>query len=58
MGLAPEQVDRLSLWQFQACHDGFRRAHMSEKERSQEMSEDEFDAIGAMLDRVSTVQSA
>ncbi len=50
MGLGPAEVDAMSLWQFQACHDGFRKAHMSEAERAKEMSEDEFDAIGAMLD--------
>lgn len=50
MGATPDDVDRMSLWQFQVVSDYYRRAHMSEAERTKEMSVDEFDAIGAMLD--------
>lgn len=30
MGLSPEQVDRLSLWQFAAAVEGYARAHGGE----------------------------
>lgn len=27
MGFAPEQIDRMALWQFVACADGWAEAH-------------------------------
>ncbi|WAP67232.1 hypothetical protein [Jiella pelagia] len=41
----------MSLWQFQAYQQGYRRAHMSEDERAKDMSEDEFEALGGILDQ-------
>jgi hypothetical protein len=27
MGFTPAQVDRMTLWEFAACADGYRKAH-------------------------------
>ncbi len=41
MGFAPDQVDRMSLWQFMACLDGWKAAHGVE-EKPAPPSADEF----------------
>lgn len=42
MGLAPVDVDRMSLWEFTACVDGWNRAHGDGKPPPP--TEDEFEA--------------
>ena len=46
MGFAPEQVGRMSLWQFMACAEGNRRANTVEEA----MSPAERAEIAIMLD--------
>ncbi|UHD44910.1 hypothetical protein LUX29_18070 [Aureimonas altamirensis] len=41
MGIAPAEVDACSIWQFQAAADGYRRAHMSDEERANELTSEE-----------------
>jgi hypothetical protein len=31
MGFSPDQVDRMSFWQFRACIDGFNKANGAEE---------------------------
>lgn len=31
MGFTPQQVDRMTLWQFMACLDGYNAAHGGKK---------------------------
>lgn len=45
MGMSPAEVDRCSLWQFQAAAEGFRRANMSEDERARELTPDEVSSL-------------
>lgn len=48
MGFTPEQVDRMSLWQFLACLDGFR-ASRGERPRAapgEGFDEHELRALG------------
>lgn len=49
MGYAPEQVGRMSLWQFFACADGWARANVPEAQSRSNDIED-FSEIEAMLD--------
>ncbi|WP_193753386.1 hypothetical protein [Aureimonas ureilytica] len=49
MGWSPDQVDRCSLWQFQAAADGYRRAHQSDEEAARELSLDEVDELAAFV---------
>lgn len=32
MGLSPREVDRLSVWEFAACAEGYRAAHGAKDE--------------------------
>lgn len=41
MGFAPDQVDRMSLWQFIACLDGWKAANGAE-DKPEPPSADEF----------------
>ena len=44
MGFAPDQVDRMSFWQFRACIDGFNKANGGE-EAIPALTDAEFDAL-------------
>jgi len=48
MGFAPEQVDRMSLWEFAAVTEGYRRANSSEEEKLPPPTPEEF---RSMLER-------
>lgn len=48
MGFAPDQVDRMSLWQFLACVDGWKTANGVE-ERPEAPSPDEYRDMVARL---------
>lgn len=45
MGFTPRQVDEMSLWEFAACAEGYRRAHSAEEERLPPPTADEFRAM-------------
>ena len=49
MGFSPEQVGRMSLWQFFACADGWARANSPEAAKRSNDEED-FDEVSALLD--------
>ncbi len=46
MGLSPREVDRLSLWEFAACVEGFNRAQGTGS--PPDLSDDEFEAAAAL----------
>ena len=46
MGMNPRQVDELTLWEFQCCAEGFRKAHSTEEDRPPQMSEDRMRELG------------
>lgn len=49
MGFAPEQVDRMTLWEFAACSDGYAKAHGMKQEKSgREMSETRMRDLGLL----------
>ncbi|WP_300535993.1 hypothetical protein [uncultured Mameliella sp.] len=49
MGFTPEQVDRMSLWAFSACIEGYAAAHGSEKQAEGEpMSIDRMRDLGLL----------
>lgn len=50
MGMAPAAVDASSLWQFQAAANGYRRAHMSEEERANNLTPDEVDELSILIE--------
>jgi len=45
MGFAPEQVDRMSLWEFAACLEGYRKANTSDDEPLAPPTAEEFRAM-------------
>lgn len=47
MGFTPAEVGAMSLWQFMACAEGWRKAHSSEKPG---MRPEEIDDVAAMFD--------
>lgn len=49
MGFTPEQVGRMSLWQFLACGDGWARANNPEA-ASRSNDEQDFSDIEAIFD--------
>ncbi len=48
MGFPPQQVDRMSLWQFQAAYAGWAEANGATVE--EDLSEDEWKAAEAAFD--------
>ncbi len=46
MGFAPRDVDDMTLWEFQCCEDGYRKAHSSEDQPAPEMSDDKLSQLG------------
>jgi hypothetical protein len=54
IGFAPDQIDRMSLWQFAACVDGFNRANGAESEPDA-MNPSEFDDLLARNQKFMTV---
>lgn len=48
MGFTPSEIDKMSLWEFMACRDGWNAAHGSEKDRieAQEFSDESLREIG------------
>lgn len=47
MGFTPDAIDRMMLWQYVACVDGFRAAHGGSGRASPEgHTEDELRAMG------------
>lgn len=42
MGFTPRQVDEMSLWEFAACTEGYRRAHSTEEEKPVPPTAEEF----------------
>lgn len=50
MGFAPEQVDRMSLWQFAACVAAWNRANSPEPPGAGPMSDREFAAAAALIE--------
>jgi hypothetical protein len=49
MGFTPEQVGRMSLWQFFACGDGWARANVPEA-GSRSNDDADYSEIEAILD--------
>lgn len=50
MGFAPGDVDRMSLWEFLACQDGYAAAHG--KREAEAPADEEFDrAVIAVRNR-------
>ncbi|MDB5574984.1 MAG: hypothetical protein JWR80_160 [Bradyrhizobium sp.] len=47
MGYAPEQVDRMNLWEFAACVDGFNRAQGHEEEAEPPSIDDHLKMVAA-----------
>jgi hypothetical protein len=45
MGFAPEQVDRMSLWQFMACLDAWKAAHGVEDKPEAPTAEEYYDMV-------------
>jgi hypothetical protein len=48
MGLSPDQVGRMSLWQFATVVEGWNAAHRSEEEAPPPMDDDTLRAHGIM----------
>lgn len=46
MGFSPRDVDDMTLWEFQCCVDGYRQAHLIEKESAPEMDDDRLAELG------------
>lgn len=48
MGFAPDQVDKMTLWQFMACEDAYIDAYGTRKGGGDgaEMDEDDLRALG------------
>jgi hypothetical protein len=45
IGFTPAQVDGMSLWEFSACVEGWRRAHSDEEEMPDPPSNEKFDEM-------------
>lgn len=48
MGFTPEQVGRMSLWQFMACADGWARSNSPEA--AKQSNDDQAEAVKALFD--------
>jgi hypothetical protein len=45
MGFTPRQMQRMSLWEYGACLDGWKQAHEIKKEEEDGMTPELFRAI-------------
>lgn len=45
IGFTPEQVDRMSLWEFTACVEGYRAAHAPSDELPPPPTKEQFEAM-------------
>jgi hypothetical protein len=50
MGFAPEVVDRMTMWEFSACADGYAEAHGAKKS-APSITDDQYEALVALGDR-------
>lgn len=48
LGLSPQQVRAMSLWDFAACIEGWRLAH--DPKAKQELTDAEADELAALID--------
>ena len=48
MGLSPQQVGAMSLWQFFACLDGFARS--KDPDAAKRVNDDALDGLDTLLD--------
>ena len=46
MGFSPRDVDDMTLWEFQCCYDGYRKANETEERPPPEMTDDKLSALG------------
>lgn len=46
MGFAPEQVDRMTLWEFLACADGYAEAHGAKQPRVETIDDERLRELG------------
>lgn len=46
MGFPPREVDDMTLWEFQCCFEGYRKANSTEEDRPVPMSEDRMRELG------------
>jgi hypothetical protein len=47
MGFSPAQVDAMSLWEFQACRNGFEAANTPDDDGA--LTQSDYDAIAAHI---------
>lgn len=46
LGYTPREVDDLTLWEFEACVNGYRQAHSSKEETPPAMDDDTAAELG------------
>jgi len=46
MGFTPRDVDDMTLWEFNCCVEGYRKAHAAEKEAPPEMDDERLAELG------------
>jgi len=46
MGFSPRDVDDMTLWEFNACADGYRKAHATEEQAPPPMADDALAELG------------
>jgi hypothetical protein len=46
IGFTPRDVDDMTLWEFQACSEGYRKAHASEEQAPPPMADNDLAELG------------
>lgn len=46
MGFPPSVVDDMTLWEFAACSEGYRKAHQAEDQAPPPMADDQLAELG------------